>query len=71
MINSARNAMQFWLICSSVAQDGNIGSKDLFIETPNAKLYNNHPDLDFIVRVIRDNEMDMNRGSTMKKTSDF
>ena len=39
---------------------------------PNTKLYNMHPDLDFIARVIRDNEMDMNQGvDIFKKKTDF
>ena len=32
---------------------------DFFFEMADAKLYNEHPDLDFITRVIQDNPMDM------------
>ena len=32
---------------------------DFFFEMADAKLYNEHPDLDFITRVITDNPMDM------------
>ena len=47
------------LVSICKAQEEKEEDDDFFFEMADAKLYNEHPDLDFITRVIQDNPMDM------------